>query len=389
MLARRAPGFIANNRRLEIRPDEMTERAERETGLSDWGGFEFREPFEVLARAMREGSNLNWRGRLVLNQHYARLLTNLLRLADDWKRHPETGAIPVTRPLFIVGFPRTGTTLLHNLLALDGNSRALRYWELLFPSPGDGPPRARRRRARQFVFGIEALSPKLRAIHKLEPDGPEECCHIFDHLFLDKLNHALFDAPSYNEYFDAHDPRPSYRFHKRMLQWYSRDCEFTQFALKSPRHLFGLEALLETHPDARLIWTHRDPLEAVPSLCGLMETGARIVRPDVNLRALGRACLEYAVRAFERGWPVRGAARNLIDVEYRDLVRDPVGVLRSIYQAFGMPFGDGLEGRVRSWLAANPAGRHGVHRYGLERYGLEAGDIRSRLGPYLEACGGL
>ncbi|MGC9329374.1 MAG: sulfotransferase, partial [Candidatus Hinthialibacter sp.] len=156
--------YCLNQFSVKLKRENMLSLAERKTGLNDWGNLAFHEPLDVLLEALNREAQLSQRGRFVIAQHYMRLLCNLLRIVDDWKKHPEIADVPIAPPIVVLGFPRTGTTYLHNLLSCDPAFRTLQYWELLFPSP---PPDLvsyqrdpRKRQARRFVFFIDKISPK-------------------------------------------------------------------------------------------------------------------------------------------------------------------------------------------------------------------------------------
>lgn len=370
--------YCINRHRGGLDAKRLMDDAMASTGLSDWGGAPFEEPFYILLESLEREAKLSHQGRFTLSHHFSRLLRNLLLLAEEWKRNPAIQQTEITPPLFVIGLPRTGTTYLHTLLSLDPENRALRYWELLFPSPAPKPmtyandPRIRK--ARYFTKGIDVLAPKLARIHPLRAESAEECCFIFDHLFLDSIHHPVFDVPQYIAYYLKHDPAPSYRFHHAMLKHYARGWEFERFVLKAPRHLFCLEALLNEYPEAPVIWTHRDAAQAAPSLCSLSETARRIVSDEIDLHRIGRLCMEHRRHEFEAGMKAKSGAGNgqILDVEYDDLIHAPVELVQWIYQHFGLNYTDAFDMRLREHAGAESRKRRVKHEYSMERYGLEA-----------------
>lgn len=379
---------VANRALGEFEWEAMLARAVRNTGLHDWGNLEFREPFRILIAALQNEARLNQVGFFILRHHYHRLLCNLLRLVEDWKRYPEIADVPLKDPIFIIGLPRTGTTYLHSLLAQDTAFRSLRYWELLFPSPPPVPSTPandpRIKQARRFVYWINKISPRLAAIHELDAMAVEECCFIFDHFFLDNIHHLVFDVPSYIEGYDRHDPIPSYRFHRRMLQHYGWKHSFDRYVLKAPRHLYCLDALMTVYPNARIIWTHRDPLAALPSLCSLSETARRIVSDDIDRRRIGRLCLEYWVKDFRAGYRARKCANphQFFDVPFSELIRNPMHCVQTIYEYFGLDFTQSFESTLRDYLSNTVHQSRRVHRYDLSDYQLISEEIEERLSNY-------
>lgn len=373
--------------------NEMAFQAEQKTKLRDWGGLEFSESFSLLVESLLREARLSQRGRFVVVQHFTRLLCNILKIVDDWKRYPEIADVSIQDPIFILGFPRTGTTYLHSLIAQDPAFRSLRYWELLFPSPPPDPLRMERdsriKKARQFVWGIDWISPKLATIHELKAEGVEECCFIFDHFFLDSIHHLVFDVPTYIQYYDRHDPLASYRFHRRMLQYYAWKFSFERFALKAPRHLYCLEALLRVYPNARIVWTHRDPKSALPSLCSLSETARRIVSDDIDRQRIGQLCLNHIVKDFHAGDRARKNAdpRQFFDMSYRELIHDPVETVRKIYDHFGFSYTHFFDFRLRQSCERTKKNPPPLHSYSMDQYGLKKGEIEEQLKGYYERYG--
>ncbi|MBZ0256192.1 sulfotransferase [bacterium] len=374
---------------------KLCAKAEAKTRLSDWGGDGFLEPLTVLLESIHREARLSQQGQFVLYQHYMRLLKNLLHIQNDWKRQPEISSVEIKAPIVILGFPRTGTTYLHQLMSNDPAHRTLRYWELLFPSPPptpETPPNDWRiREARRFCFWIGKISPKLYSIHELDAMGAEECCFIFDHWFLDRINHLVFDVPAYVNWYDRYDHRASYQFHKKMLQSYALHFPQRRFLLKAPRHLFCLGALLEAYPDACIVWTHRDPLEALPSLCSLSETARAIVSNDIHPQRIGRRCLDHLAVEFASGFQARQTVggHQFCDVAYNDLVRDPAKTVRDIYAHFGLDYSDEFDQSLSSELNRQRTRKHHPHRYSLEQYQLNEIEIKERLSDYYQQFGGL
>lgn len=378
----------------QLHPEAMLAQAEKITSLSDWGGLDFYEPYRCLLTALRQEAGLSHQGMFILRRHYLRLLCNILKIVNDWKHFPEIGDVSIQAPIVILGFPRTGTTYLHQLLSLDPTSRALRYWELLFPSPPVQPngqyPDPRIRKAKLFTYMINKLSPKLSTIHALEATGVEECCFIFDHYFLDNMNHLVFDVPSYMEWYDRHDALSSYLFHRKMLRTYGWKFSFDRFVLKAPRHLFCLSTLLRVYPDARIVWTHRDPVNALASLCSLSETARRIVSDSIDKRRIGQLCLESLKKDFTAGYSARNAApsNQVLDVRMQDLTHDPIGTIRSIYRHFDIPYTDEFDARLQRTLRYDVTKRK-VHLYSLNEYHLDEFRVRKQLGDYYDVFGSI
>ncbi|UCF67366.1 MAG: sulfotransferase, partial [Acidobacteriota bacterium] len=268
-----------------------TARARAE--LEDFDEDGFREPLRVLLHSLAGEANLHPFGLLYARQLILRCLVNRLRLTEHWKRAPEILHEEVRAPLFVLGLPRTGTTLLLNLLASDPANRWLAFWEAHEPSPP--PERAsyqtdpRRRRARREVRTLDYLVPGLIAMHEISAEGPEECFALLANSFAGIQFSWMFDVPAFNEWLSAHDARSAYAYHRKQLQLLQWHCPGERWVLKSPGHLWTIDALVATFPDARIVQLHRDPLKVVPSACSLGATMRALTAAKVDVYALGKS----------------------------------------------------------------------------------------------------
>jgi hypothetical protein len=371
----------------------LLDRARRETGLSDFGDEGFREGLRVLLESYERDASLHTLGRLRARNDCTRLLSSALRIQRDLKRHPEILDERIRQPIFILGLPRTGTTLLHNLLAADPAHRSLRTWECLRPSP---PPDAstlesdpRRAEAERGLASLAKLAPELAAIHKVEAAGPAECVALLRISFRTMAFETSYHVPGYSEWLDRQDMRPVYATYREVLQLLQWRCPGERWSLKSPAHLFALDALLEHFPDACIVQTHRDPSVAIASQCSLVAVLRAVSSDAVDPHAIGRDVPERFARGMERAMTVRETAdpTRFYDVHYRDLLVDPLGVVRALYRNFGLELSDEAARRQRAWLAANPQGKHGSHQYAPEDFGLDAATQSRRWAAYRDRFG--
>jgi hypothetical protein len=373
---------------VELAEAGLLEEARARTGLADFGDERFREGLRVLLETY-ERAGLSPGGRKRTRRRLVQLLATRLRIEAALRRHPEIRRRPIRAPLYLTGLPRTGTSALLNLLAADPAARPLVTWEGMNPdplpglAPGQTDPRLLAVRA--AVARDRERNPDFDRIHWADAEGPEECVLLLAYTFCDvQLGIEPLLSP-YREWFPAQDLRPSYAFYAdclRLLDW-QRPGE--RWLLKSPAHLWALDVLLELFPDACLVWTHRDPLEALPSYCSMM--GALMaIRERVDARELGPAVLEYLARSLERGLAARERcdSARFADVDYRRFVEAPFETARAIYARFGLELRPAARAALARHADEHPQGKHGAHRYALEDYGLTAGAVRRRLGFYLE-----
>ncbi|MFO0691375.1 MAG: sulfotransferase [Myxococcota bacterium] len=375
--------------------DELVASARRRTGLEDFGPEDFRTPMGRLLRAFDEEAELHLLGRAVLRSSVVRALECRLRLERIRAVDPELEATPVSAPVFITGMQRTGTTKLHRLLACAPELRHLTSAEGLNPTPlgrpvRDEPGDAERRMAfaKRAERGMKYMSPALFAIHPIEADAPEEDVFLFDVTFISPAVDASLSVPSYTRWIREIDQRPPYVYVRRLIQ-----CLLWQragrYLGKTPHHQENLDVLFEVFPDAKVIHTHRDPLAVVPSFSSMMAHAGAMLSRRIDPFEVGRRVSDQMVNSVERAIRAREkvAKGRVLDVQYRDLVRDPIGELRRIHAFAELEWSAASEQRAKRWLAENPQHKYGTHRYGLADFGLDAEELRARFKAYRERFG--
>ena len=377
-----------------VRLDEhsLLEAARRETGLEDFGGDEFREPLRLVLEGLESEARLTLLGRIVAQRDLLGLLVNRLRLTEDRKRHPAIADERIVRPMFIIGLPRTGTTLLHHLLSQDPASRAPQAWEVMAPSP---PPEhatyasdPRIDDAERKLRWLDWLAPDFKAIHPLGARLAIECIAILSHSFLSSRFHTTYRLPTYQAWLKTQDRRPAYAYHYRFLQQLQWRTHGDRWVLKAPAHYYALESLFAIYPDALVVQTHRDPRVVLPSVASLTLTLQSAFAEALDLEEIGRECVQSWSEGLDRAMRVRqtGAVpeERFVDVHYHELLGDPIGTIRRIYTRFDMPLTAEAEGRLRGHLAGNPQHKHGRHAYNLKSFGLDAASLDQIFRPYRE-----
>ncbi len=371
-------------RTFQLDVDRLIRAAQRETGL-DFSERSFEAPLRVLVQSMRDEGRLNPYGRICLFYGIIHSLKCRLWLELERREHPEVFREPVRRPLYVIGLPRTGTTLLYNLLCQDPQGRPLLGWESMMPVA----PRSRRGKpvrdyrldlANGIERGMQRVAPQLKAVHEFSTDGPEECTWLLHSTFLSPSYLIQANLPSYYEYLgrlSREECRGAYRLYAQMLQWLQSESAATHWVLKSPVHLSSLGPLLDVIPDACIVQTHRDPLKVIGSCCSMYSVVRRIYSDDVDDHQLGQDLLPglAGVAALARQTRQEYPAQ-IMDVEYDALVQDPLGTVRRIYDRFGYPFDPRMEAGIQRWLTEHPQGKHGVHRYDLAQFGLTEAQVR-------------
>jgi hypothetical protein len=367
----------------------LLEIARRATGLSDFGDSSFREGLHVLLETYDTTAGLSESGRKMNWQRLVQRLSTRLRVERAFARHPEIRDREIRRPMYLTGLPRTGTSALFNLLAVDPAARPLLLWEGLFPDPVEGlepgQPDPRHEAVKASYERMRKKEQDFTKIHFVDADIPEECVLLLAHAFCDaQLGIEVLMEP-YQSWFqkqDLHDPYAYYRDLLKMVDW-RRPGE--RWLLKSPVHLWALDVLVEMFPDACIIVTHRNPIEAIASYCSMMHT-LMMLRGCSEQPDLGPTVLEYLARSLERGLEARDRSdgKRFIDVDYLRFVENPMRVVRGIYDHFELELTPQAEAAMQEHLRKNPRGKHGAHRYDLEQYGLTPEAVRRRLASYID-----
>ena len=377
-----------------VRLDEksLLEQAAKNTGLSDFGDEGFREPLRMLLASFENEAALTLLGRIIARSDTVRTLENRLHCVDTLKRNPEITAAPVRRPLFILGLPRTGTTILHELLAQDPANRVPLTWEVMHPWPP--PARAtyesdpRIAQVEKHFSGVDKLVPGFKAMHPMGAQLPQECVAITQHEFATMIYPTTHHVPSYQRWLDAADMRWVYASHRRWLQYLQWRCPAARWVLKSPGHLWALDALLAVYPDARIVQTHRDPLKVIASLASLVTLLRGMASDRIDPHAIGAEWTEILAQGLEKTMQVRAMgvlhADQVFDMQFAEFIADEIAMVRRIYAHFGMEFSAEAESRMRRFLANNPKDKHGGHRYTLAQSGLDVATERRRYAAYQE-----
>jgi hypothetical protein len=369
--------------------DELVEQVVGDTRLDDFGDPAWRPGYDILTDSLHRDADLSPDGRAAVSAMLREALTVRLRVVDWAHRHPEVLEVPVTRPIVIVGLARTGTTLLTELLHCDASNRCLRHWEAITPIPPPGlDPSAdlvRIRGAAMHLTALDALEPRLRTMHREWATGPAECARLLARDFRSTLWEGVAQVASYARWLDAADHHSSYAHHQLSLQILQSHAP-GRWVLKSPEHCLAIDALLDQYPDARLIMTHRDPVEAIGSVCSLVRSTSQRFSDVDHSAYIGARQLAEARASVSRVMAHRARRGDdaWIDIDYRALVADPIAVMHRLYEWLGTELTASREATMRAHLARQEQGPRPVHHYLLESFDLTPDQIRSEMRPYRE-----
>jgi hypothetical protein len=367
--------------------DELIEEARQATRLERFDSESFREGLDVLLADI----NRDARAEALLKRPHDGIVQALairLRTTAYLESRPKLLERPIRRPVFVFGIPRTGTTLLSNLLAADPARRSPLTWEIDDPVPpptaatlySDPRALARLEEERQLL----AAHPEIGKYYRNSAIYPNECVFIQAQDFKTLRWESMGKLPGYRDWLFQTDVTSAYLYHKRFLQLLQADASGV-WNLKMPSHSLFIPTLLEVYPDARLIWTHRDPYTVTGSFCSLISVAHRGYIGRVDVEWIAENCPWQAAQHANRVMDARDTLGEdrVIDVHYADLVRDPIAAMRKLYSALGDEFTEAAERGMRRWLADNPQNKFGRHEYKLAQFGLSQESLAPLFERYL------
>jgi hypothetical protein len=377
--------------------DRFVDAAIEATGLDDFGEPTWQEGLDLLLDSLGRTAKLNDVGVGVASDGIVSDLSTRLRLIDWRTRHPAVAEQRVTRPIVIVGQPRTGTSILHDLMAQDPTMRAPLSWEVERPVPA---PRTatfytdpRIAEAQAGFDLVESIIPGFTAFHELGARLAQEDVRMFTSEFRSMQFSLQYEVPDYNRWLlHEADLAPAYRWHRHFLQHLQSEHMADRWLLKSPAHLWHLEALLAEYPDAIVIQNHRDPLKVIASISALGASLREMTTDSFDVRTLAAQYGDDIMVGLGRAMAARRsglfAPGQVIDVRYQDFRVDLIATIASIYDAIGLELTAETEARMRAFLSEHPGdSANSLSRYSFADTGLDEAELRERAKEYQEYFG--
>jgi hypothetical protein len=383
--------LISKQRELDV--DQLLELARSRTdtvSLSAGSSLQF-EGLNCLAESIRREPYYDDLGRRVAHHYIYGWISKYLRFERDLTAFPDIFRVPVAKPMFLIGFGRTGSTFLHHLLSLDAQARAPQLWELTEPSPPPRPesydtdPRIRQLKMR--IGSSSIVTPDIHKIHEIDAQTPDECQHMMWH-GPHHITTGGLKAPEYWQWLrnlgteQLHVLYHSYKLQVQHLQLFYRRGHWVS---KSLTHAHFFPVLFQVFPDARIVRLHSDPCQIIPALASLLAHLQIPYTRRVDFHELGQQTLDLFVDSMERTMQIdrKVSLEHFIDVVFDDLTRNPIGVIRDIYSKFGYQYTSQFENEVRKFLQTEPITRQYKHVYTLEQFGLSRERILARSEEYL------
>lgn len=371
----------------ELDVEAIVRKAKTRTGLQDTGGDMFLDGMHQLASSVNNSPVTDF-GKFSSTGFGVDALSNRLRMVEYFKQHPEVKDVKIERPVFIVGFPRTGTTLLQNLMHLSPDRRALQFWELTNPVPIHSDPETDVKKRQRHTKGRLAVAnfvvPEMKFIHEVRFDSLEECWSLFIPQFVVPNWEMTSRWPDYGKWILQHDLRPAYEEYKKFLQVMVHRVPDKKLILKCPDHMWHLDALLDVFPDACIVWTHRDPGRSIPSYCSLASLNWRLLYGDIDPKELGPYIEERFIQGIERGLAVREKVgeERFLDVNFKSLLENPIEAVNRITDYFNLTPIE--ESKMQAYLDRDRPDNRGKHKYSDDYYGLDADAIRKHYEDYIK-----
>jgi hypothetical protein len=363
-------------------PQGMLAAAARAEGHERFGDGA-RSMFTTLVESLQQDARLAFHGRVHLHGMLMTSLRVRLRLEAARVRDPGIDGAPIRPPLIVCGLPRSGTTLLHRLLALADDARPLLLWELIEPLAGPGPDRRREQTDRKLRRLQAHVPVSLDAQHFIRGDLPDEDGHLFKPSFVSSLQYQA-PALGWLERVLQDDLEVAYRNWRALLALL--EAPGKRFVLKDPFHARRIGLIARLVPAAMVVRTHRDPVQCVPSFHKLTMTMHAVTCTQLNVPAIVAANTRW-LESITDACLELPASERVLDVDYRALVRDPVAVARQIHERFALGWSDALERRMHEFVAENGQRKHGDNRYDPDAFGQPAAALRERFAKYRSAFG--
>ena len=369
--------------------DDVLDAARRDTGLDDFGGDSFREGLQCLIESLNTEADLNPVGEFIVHDLIMKSLKNRLHIEDWYRRHPEIEDEVIDRPLIGLGLPRTGSTALSFLLAEDPDARSLRRWEAGEPCPPpstvEGPdPRIAAATAQQEM--MDAAAPRLAALVPSTPTGPEECQDLMALDFKSQYFQAFAHIPSYSRWLLDADLTPTYAYERRTLKLLQWGQPRRPWRLKCPTHLLFLPHLDKAFPDARYVWTHRDPTEVILSVADLYAEFGQMTSNTVDRRYLGQLNVEQWSVGMQRALEFRdvGNDNRFFDLDFAAVQRDPIGEVKRLYAWLDEPVSAEFEAGMQEWWQVAGASRLPNTHPDASAFGLRMEAVRPLFADYVQ-----
>ncbi len=368
--------------------DDIVNTARELTGLPDPDQDTWQEGLHILMRDHAKAQLLSEKGEAILKRRYVNALATRMRVDDYIRKHPEVLEQPVVRPVFILGLVRTGTTMTSYLMDSDPANRSLLRWEAynVTPPAAPGMTRSDERCLAEKAMDEEIIrnNPEGVATHFEAADGPTECVHLVAQDFRSMMFTALSSVPTYADWILHCDMSSAFEHRKRVLQ-ILQSTNPGRWVLKMPSDSVFIPWIFRTFPDAKVIWTHRDPYAAFASSFSMRGKSRKIFNKDIDLDYMrNKWPLQLSLHVRRPLELAKERPDDIYNLYYEDLTADPIAQMKKIYRWLGDEWTPAAEEGMQQWLQENPQGRFGKHTYSLQEWGFSRAELEPYFSDYLK-----
>ena len=349
------------------------------------GEEDYLEPLEILIHSLNKNNKFNQFGKIAFNHQ----LKNRLKVRRDLEQlHLNNSFSEPSDPVFVIGLPRSGTTFLFNLLSLDVAHRSPLYWEIMSPFPitkNEKEEYKRERKINRELKLAKTLIPKLRAMHTIRANTPEECEQIATMNVRSFVYMCMADVPEYIDYLKYCSFDSVFMWHKRFFQALELNGKPKRWLLKDPSHIGHLPEILKTYPNAKFIHIHRDPTDSVGSFCSLTKNVRSAFSRKVNTNDIGKTVIDFWNHNLNKGMEDRRqlSSNQIIDINYHDFIQSPLNQIKNIYLQLGFDMTIETENNIESYLSQNQGNTKSDHQYSLDEFGLDKKIIKDQFRDYM------
>jgi hypothetical protein len=384
------PAIVGRGSGPALDVEEMLAAALKRAGRRGFEDRSFFQPLQRLIASCNTESDLNALGRNAVRFEIRRSLHNLLEFERREREDPAVLTRPIERPIFITGMPRSGSTFLHRLLVRDPAVAAPLSWRLVHPHPFRagrlGESLSRAWVQAQFYL-MRLLAPELNSLHEVAAGEPEECTDITAQVFQSLRYDSVYRVPSYQSWLQRHGHVEAYRFHKRFLQHLDAQAPGRRWILKSPDHVFALDAIRTVYPDACWVFIHRDPVAVLASVARLTEVLRRPFAHSVDLAEIGQQVCASWLDGAQRMMRAAASSDSILHLHYREVISDPQKAVDRLFRHGGHAASGEAAVRMRKWLGNRSNRAHRQRQYNLASFGLDPERLRAQFKPYTDAFG--
>ena len=349
------------------------------------GDDDYTVPLEILINSANNHNKFNFYGAFAFKNQ----LKDRLKMRRKLHNFMKDKVLPSPAdPIFVTGLPRSGTTYLFNLLALDNNHRSPKYWEIMSPLPlakSSFNIKKREWKVNAELKFARTIIPKLRHMHHIRAQTPEECELLATINVRSFVYMCMADVPEYVEYLKDCSFESVFKWHKKFFQVLELTGRPKRWLLKDPSHIGHIPEILKTYPNAKFINIHRSPMESIASFCSLTKNIRSAFSKNVDPKQIGGVILDFWQHSLNKGIAEKQKLTNeqIVDVSYSQFVANPLSTVKNIYTQLGLSIDIDTENKMEQYIINQRSIKKQKHSYSLEEYGLSKDKIDNYLKDYI------